>query len=279
MESMLVHRLSTLGHPQRLAVFRLLMRRFPDRVPASEIAQALGLKPNTLSSYVGALMQAGLISQQRVGTSLRYAIDMDAAGEAFWDLLGDCCRGRPEICAPLMPVSPEGADTGRKQNVLFICTGNSARSVMAEAILRRDAGDRFTAYSAGTRPRKAPHPAALEVLRAKGHDLSGLHSKALSGLQNDEAPNFDFVITVCDRAANEDCMAWPGQPICGHWGMPAPAHTGGPEDETASAFAQTYETLLGRIRDFAALPLAQLDAVAVQRAVDEIAHTHQGAAK
>lgn len=97
---MIPNRLSTLGHPQRLALFRLLMRRYPDCVPATELAQALGLKPNTLSTYVNALMQAGLISQERIGTSMRYAIDMDAACETVDYLLHDCCRGRPEICVP-----------------------------------------------------------------------------------------------------------------------------------------------------------------------------------
>ena len=100
MESTVANRLSILGHPHRLAVFRLLMRRYPDRVPATELAQALDLKPNTLSTYVNALMQAGLITQERVGTSLRYAVHMEAAGETVDYLLRDCCRGRPEICSP-----------------------------------------------------------------------------------------------------------------------------------------------------------------------------------
>ena len=129
MEAPIPNRLSTLGHPQRLAVFRLLMRRYPDRVPATELAQALELKPNTLSTYVNALMQAGLVTQERVGTSLRYAIDMDAARETFDYLLRDCCRGRPDVCAPFMSIAfdDDGSLSGRTYNVLFVCTGNSAR--------------------------------------------------------------------------------------------------------------------------------------------------------
>ena len=121
METLIPNRLSTLGHPRRLALFRLLMRRYPDRVPATELAQALRLKPNTLSTYVNALMHAGLISQERFGTSLRYAIDMDAARATFDYLLLDCCRGRPEICAPLFNSdgSGQGPVTDRKFNVLI----------------------------------------------------------------------------------------------------------------------------------------------------------------
>ena len=100
MDKLIPERLSTLGHPQRLAVFRLLMRRYPDGVPATELANALDLMPNTLSSYVSALMQTGLISQERVSTSLRYTVDMVATQAAIGFLLHDCCRGRPEICSP-----------------------------------------------------------------------------------------------------------------------------------------------------------------------------------
>ncbi|MEO1798773.1 MAG: helix-turn-helix transcriptional regulator, partial [Pseudomonadota bacterium] len=127
MEILIPHRLSILGHPQRLALFRLLMRRYPNRVPATELAQALALKPNTLSTYVHALMQADLVTQERVGTSLRYAINMDTVRETFDYLLRDCCRGRPEICSPLTSFDLFGDSpmTDRKYNVLFICTGNS----------------------------------------------------------------------------------------------------------------------------------------------------------
>ena len=272
------NRLASLGHQQRLAVFRLLMRRYPDRVPATEIARALGLKSNTLSVYVGALMQAGLITQERVGTSLRYAIHIDAAHETFDYLLRDCCRGRPEICSPLTSLGfyGDGPMTDRKYHVLFICTGNSARSIFAESILRNEAGDKFVAYSAGTKPRSELNPFALEVLDQKGHDTSVLEAKNVSVFQGDNAPEFDFVFTVCNQAANEECPAWTGQPISAHWGMPDPVKVEGSDAEKSLAFHQSYGALLNRIKAFTALPITSLDRIALQKAVDDISQLNEG---
>ncbi len=278
MEILIPHRLSTLGHPHRLALFRLLMRRYPDRVPATELAQALDLKPNTLSTYVGALMQVGLVTQERAGTSLRYAIHMDAARETFDYLLRDCCRGRPDICSPLPSFTVDGDNpmTDRKYNVLFICTGNSARSIFAESILRKEAGDRFEAYSAGTRPRSELNPFALEVLEQKGHDISVLEAKNLSVFQGDDAPEFDFVFTVCNQAANEECPAWTSQPVSAHWGMPDPVKAEGSNAEKSLAFQQAYGALRNRILAFTALPFTSLDRIALQKAVDDIAAADEG---
>ena len=272
METLIPSRLTTLGHPQRLALFRLLMRRYPDRVPAGELAGALGLKPSTLSAYLSALMQAGLVSQERAATSLRYAIDMEEVRRTFDYLLLDCCRGRPELC---LPVPTKGLETmtDRKYNVLFICTGNSARSIFAEAILRKEAGDRFNVHSAGTRPQSSLNPFALDVLRQNGHDISPLRSKTVAEFQGPDAPNFDFVFTVCNQAANEDCPAWTGQPVSAHWGMPDPVKAVGTEAERNLAFHQAYGALQNRIRAFAALPIAALDRISLQKAVDAIAGT------
>ncbi|MGO4910657.1 helix-turn-helix domain-containing protein [Pseudorhodobacter sp. W20_MBD10_FR17] len=272
MEKLIPNRLSTLGHPQRLALFRLLMRRYPDRVPATELAQALGFKSSTLSSYVNALMHAGLVTQERIGTSLRYTIDMDAARETVGYLLHDCCRGRPEICIPNAYPTPDGDSpmNNRKYDVLFICTGNSARSIFAEAILRDMAGDRFIAHSAGTKPRSKLNPFALEVLKQKGYDVSLLRAKNISEFQTADAPNFDFVFTVCDQAANEECPSWQGQPISAHWGLPDPIKAEGSDAEKSLAFHQTYGALRNRMIAFTALPLGTLDRLSLQKAVDKI---------
>ena len=273
MEQLIPNRLATLGHPQRLALFRLLMRRYPDRVPATELAQALGLKPNTLSTYIGALMQAGLVTQERRGTSLRYAIDLAAARDTIGYLLNDCCRGRPEICLPLTSSDGNAPMTDDKFNVLFICTGNSARSIFAESILRDLAGDRFSVYSAGTRPQSALNPFAVEVLRQKGHDVTQLRSKHISEFQTEDAPGFDFVFTVCNQAANEECPTWPGQPITAHWGLPDPVKVEGSDAEKSLAFQQAYGTLRNRMLGFTSLPLTSLDRISLQKALDDAGQT------
>ena len=272
MDKIIPDRLSTLGHPQRLAVFRLLMRRYPDRVPATELANALDLKPNTLSTYVSALMQTGLISQERVGTSLRYAVDIEVTQATMGFLLRDCCRGRPEICLPfdLDATNKSSELTGQKFNVLFICTGNSARSIFAEAILRDLSPDRFNVYSAGTKPKSELNPFALEVLEHNGHDVSLLRAKNIGEFQTKDAPTLDFVFTVCDQAANEECPAWQGQTISAHWGLPDPVKVDGTDAEKSLAFRKTYGVLRNRMTGFAALPIASLDRVSLQRAVDDI---------
>ncbi|QPM92250.1 arsenate reductase/protein-tyrosine-phosphatase family protein [Pseudooceanicola algae] len=273
MEKEIPDQLATLGHPQRLAVFRLLMRRFPDRVPAGELCAALDVKASTMSAYLAALQRAGLVSQERAGTSLLYSVQMTRVQQMFDYLFLDCCRGRPNLCMPSSagaatmsePTSPD-----RKYNVLFICVGNSARSIFAESILRDLAGDRFNVHSAGTRPFSELNPFALKVLEDKGHDISPLRSKNVSEFSGQDAPELDFVFTVCNQSANEECPAWEGQPVSGHWGMVDPVKVEGTDAEKSLAFQQAYGALRNRILSFVALPVESLDRIALQSAVDEI---------
>ena len=158
----------------------------------------------------------------------------------------------------------------KKFNVLFICTGNSARSIFAETILRDMAGDRFDVYSAGTRPSSELNPMAVDVLRQKGHDVSGLRAKNVQEFMAEDAPKFDFVFTVCDQAANEDCPAWAGQPISAHWGMVDPVKATGSDAERSLAFQAAYGALRNRISAFIALPMNTLDRISLQKAVDDI---------
>ncbi|MGP1356451.1 arsenate reductase ArsC, partial [Roseicyclus sp.] len=193
-------------------------------------------------------------------------------------LLLDCCRGRPELCLPVPTPASEGAPamSDRTYKVLFICTGNSARSIFAESILRKEGGDRFEAHSAGTRPRSELNPFALEVLRQKGHDVSVLRAKNVAEFQGEGAPRFDFVFTVCNQAANEECPPWIGQPVSAHWGMPDPVKAEGTDAEKALAFQQAYGALRNRILAFTALPLDALDRISLQSAVDDIGRMSAG---
>ncbi|WP_323772132.1 helix-turn-helix domain-containing protein [Antarctobacter sp.] len=263
--------LAALSHSGRLDVFRLLMRRYPDAVPAGEIADVLNMAPSTLSAGLSHLRNAGLVTQTRHGTSLLYTADVGGAGRLISYLGADCCRGRPEICLPHVLSEPPMTD--RKYNVLFICTGNSARSIFAETLLRDLAGDRFQAFSAGTNPYSKMNPLALKVLADKGHDVSGLRSKTIAEFQGDGAPGLDFVFTVCDRAANEECPPWPGQPMTGHWGQPDPVKATGTEAERLLAFQQVYGALRNRILSFTALPIRTLDRESLQVRIDDIART------
>ncbi len=259
---------STLGHPGRLSVFRLLMRFAPNGVRPTEIAEALGLKQNTLSHHLSDLETAGLIQGERQGRSLFYSVRFDRMTSLVRYLVDDCCRGRPDICASAS--SPQWQVAGqRPMNVLFVCSGNSARSIMAEAILRDLGPDRFAAHSAGTHPAATVNSAALDLLGRAGHEIAELRPKPLWSFEGPAAPRMDFVFTVCDRAAAEDCPPWPGLPMAAYWGVPDPAKNDG-EDERARAFVETYAALDHRIRRFAALPMAELDKGALQHQLDLI---------
>ncbi|MGC8201681.1 helix-turn-helix domain-containing protein [Aliiroseovarius sp. PTFE2010] len=274
MEDMILSRLTILGHPQRMAVLRLLMRRYPDQLPAGEIATVLRLKANTLSIYLSALREAGLISQQRRGKSVLCQANVMGVQQIVDYLFIDCCRGRADLCLPEAQTRMSKLSDGR-YNVLFICVGNSARSIFAEALLRKIGGDRFNAYSAGTKPNSQLNPTALEMLGDKGHDLTRLRAKTVAEFQGPDAIAMDFVFTVCDQAANEDCPPWPGQPISAHWGMPDPVKATGSDAEKTLAFQQAYGALKHRIEAFTALRPDQLNRQSLQDAVDQIGqHTN-----
>ena len=164
-------------------------------------------------------------------------------------------------------------------NVLFLCTGNSARSIMAEAILNRLSAGKFHAYSAGSHPKGRVHPETLHLLRSLGYDTSNLRSKPWSEFANVGAPLLDFVFTVCDNAAGEACPVWPGQPMTAHWGVPDPAEAKGNPAEIALAFKDAYRMLNQRIGIFVSLPLRSLDRLSLQKKLREIGHMEGAMAK
>ena len=163
-------------------------------------------------------------------------------------------------------------------NVLFLCTGNSARSVIAEAILNRIGADKFRAYSAGSQPKGRVHAETIRLLQGLGYDTHGFRSKSWDEFTAPGAPHFDFVFTVCDNAAAESCPLWPGQPMTAHWGVPDPAEATGTEAEIALAFKEAYRMLNQRIGIFTALPLRSLDRLALQRELKEIGGIGKAAA-
>jgi protein-tyrosine-phosphatase len=159
--------------------------------------------------------------------------------------------------------------TKRIYNVLFLCTGNSNRSIMAEMILNRAGRGNFHAFSAGSRPKGQVHPYTLDLLRKLHFDVSGARSKSWLEFSQPDSPKLDFVFTVCDNAAGETCPYWPGQPMTAHWGVPDPAAAIGTEAEVRFAFADALRMLTNRINIFVSLPLAKLDRLSLQNQLDD----------
>jgi protein-tyrosine-phosphatase len=163
----------------------------------------------------------------------------------------------------------------RPYNVLFLCTGNSARSVMAEAILNRFGEGKFVAYSAGSMPKGEVHPETLALLKRLNYDTSGFRSKSWDEFAKQDSPPLDFVFTVCDNAAGEVCPIWPGQPMTAHWGVPDPAAATGSSVEIARVFANAYGALQNRIAIFVNLPFEGLDRLSLQARLDNIGRAEE----
>lgn len=164
------------------------------------------------------------------------------------------------------------------KNVLFLCTGNSARSIIAECILNREGQGRFKAFSAGSNPAGKVHPYALDLLKNNNYLTGDLRSKNWDEFAVDGAPKMDFVFTVCDNAAAETCPIWPGQPVSAHWGVPDPAAVDGNEAEKRLAFAETYRFMSNRVSILVNLPLASLDKLSLQARLDEIGQSFSDSA-
>jgi len=164
----------------------------------------------------------------------------------------------------------------RPYNVLFLCTGNSARSILAEAILNQEGQGRFRAFSAGSKPKGMPHPYTIDLLHRLAHDTSFARSKSWDEFAVPDAPEMDFVFTVCDQAAAEECPFWPGQPMSAHWGLPDPVAVEGTEAEKRLAFSETYRMLRNRIIAFVNLPINSLDKLSLQERLDDIGQDKAG---
>jgi arsenate reductase len=260
--------LGALAHDTRLRLYRELVQAGPAGLAAGVLAERLAVPPSSLSFHLSDLMQAGLIAQRRAGRSLIYAADFDRMNALVGFLTENCCGG--QSCAP----APKGVQmTERIFNVLFLCTGNSARSILAEALLNQLGKGRFRAFSAGSQPKGVPHPLALDLLRQMKLPVDGLRSKSWDEFAQPGAPELDFIITVCDNAAGEVCPIWPGKPMTAHWGIPDPAAAEGTEAERMLAFRTAYAQMQRRIELFLSLPLASLERMTLQAKLAAIGKT------
>ncbi len=260
-----VEKFTALSQASRLEAFRLLCRYLPFGLFAGDIARLLALPHNTLSTHLQLLEEAGLIHSKKVGRSVIYVADQTTALGLAGYLVKDCCQlpetllqtGGPSLRVAIS--AKRKVETAKISNILILCSGNSARSLMAEAILNREGQGRFVAYSAGSQPQTAPNLYAIELLDALGYETSTLRSKSWLEFSSPYAPSMDFIITVCDKAVGEACQHWFGHPLVVHWGLSDPALMEGSDAEKRAAFRQTYRCLSARVSQFVNLDIERLD--------------------
>jgi arsenate reductase len=268
-----------LGQPTRLGLMRALLAAGPNGLAAGDVADALGVPHSTLSFHLRTLEGVGLIGVTRQGRSLIYAAQMGRLREVVAFLAEACCGGDPARCGDLGRLLDhamgDATVTPHVFNVLFLCTRNSARSVMAEAILGKLGQDRFRAFSAGSDPSPdGPMPEVLSHLKAMGHDVSGLRSKSWDEFTGPQAPRIDFAIALCDTLNGQACPDFGDTVITAAWPLPDPAKFTGSPAERATLLNELYAALHRRLAIFAALPITTLDRMALKARLDELASPH-----
>lgn len=254
---------AALSQETRLEVYRLLMRYQPFGLAAGDIARLMAVPHNTLSTQLSVLQNAGLVRSRREGRSIIFAADPSrfAAAQGFLAQgLAVVPKGKsaPTIVTAYPAKRPEDSMSDKVYNILVLCTGNSARSILAEAILNREGGGRFRAFSAGSQPKGQPNPVGLDLLASLGYDTSKFRSKSWTEFAEAGAPKMDIIITVCDAAAGEACPYWPGHPLVAHWGIPDPADVEGAPEQKRAAFQEAYRRLMNRVTVLVNLPLDKL---------------------
>lgn len=263
---------AALSQETRLAVLRLLVTAGPNGLPAGDISGQLGLPASTASFHLAALERAGLLQATRQSRHIRYAVRFAALRALLSFLTDTCCAGRPELCGDLTGLLPteESHAMTAAFNVLFLCTHNSARSLIAEAILRELGGGRFNAYSAGSDPAAAPMPELVERLRALGHETASLYPKSWNLFAGATAPRLDFVIALCDVLQGQTCPDFGQVALTASWPLPDPAKFSGNAAEKATLLNELYASLRRRLTIFVSLPFASLDRIALKARLDEI---------
>lgn len=274
-----IERFGSLAQPTRLAAFRHLLAVHPQSLPAGEIARLCDVPHNTMSTHLGILQRAGLIAVEKSGRAMNYRADV-AGFRGLLDFLArDCCSGRPELCGVALDLSSPAIASPTEKfmtpafNVLFLCTQNSARSIIAEALLEKIGKGRFHAYSAGSTPAKAPLPEVLDRLESLGHDVTRLHSKSWDGFKGPEAPRMDFIIALCDAPNGQFCPDFGGQYVTAAWPLPDPAQFKGSATERTTLLNELYAMIRRRLEIFTSLPFDSLDRMAVKARLDEIGDT------
>jgi arsenate reductase len=267
--------LAALAQETRLELVRLLIAQGASGLPAGEIAARLAVPPSTLSFHLNALERVGLLRSTRQGRSIIYAVRLAGLREVMSFLTETCCGGRPELCGDLACLLPDDESVMEPMmtpafNVLFLCTHNSARSIMAEALLNRLGRGRFQAWSAGSHPVARPLPEVIAKLASLGHDTAGLRSKSWDEFTGPSAPRMDFVIALCDTLENQACPDLGDKAVTGAWPLPDPAKFTGNEAERATLLNELYGALRRRIEIFISLPFATLDRIAAKARLDEI---------
>ena len=266
-KSEVIAALAALAQETRLDILRLLVERGSEGMPAGEIGDRLRLPSPTLSFHLNQLRHSGLILSRRQSRLIIYGAKFRTMNGLIEYLTENCCADRTDEAAH---GRLRGVTLGRECNVLFLCTNNSARSIMAECVMNRWGSGRFQAFSAGSKPRGTVHPITLQVLNELEYEMEGLRSKDWNEFAQPGSAPLDFVFTLCDRAAAEVCPTWPGQPIRAHWGVQDPVAFTGASSAKRKAFLKVYTELEQRIRIFTALPIETLERFALERWVAEI---------
>lgn len=270
--------LGALAQASRLDIFRHLAQTGPQ--PAGQVGERFGLPLATLSFHLKTLQQAGLLGCRRAGRQLIYQARCDVVTDLMTYLMEHCCTlppfpVNPSTVIPLATLQRESTAMHQDKvyHVLFLCTGNSARSILAEAVMNRLGQGRFRAFSAGSVPTGQVHPLTLKLLALQGLPTEGLRSKSWDEFATPDAPPLDFVFTVCDKAAHEVCPVWPGQPMSAHWGVEDPAAAEGNDAQKMLAFRKALRELENRIKIFISLPIPSLDRIKLQSRLNEIGQT------
>lgn len=266
--------LTALAQPLRLQVFRALVVVGDRGLTPGAIHEALGVPPATLSFHLKELVNSGLVTQERASRNLIYRAHYDHMNALLAYLTKNCCLGTGCVIGsgPGSYISDpcKAPMLDNTFNVLFVCTGNSARSILAEGLMNSITNHRFKAYSAGSQPTGVVNPLALQTLASLHLPNEGFRSKSWGEFAAPGTPIMDFVFTVCDSAAGEVCPIWPGQPMTAHWGVPDPAAVQGSEEAKLQAFRDVAITLKRRIELLLALPIPKLERLAIQHEIQQI---------